>query len=246
MLLNSKWHAFKKLTSETPRFYICTKMDKVINLGIPHVGELIFESINTPELLQCTLVSETWKVLAENVLIKRWKGKMFEACKNGETKVVQLLLERCSSEESGLNIKDQRGQTPLMAACFFGHKDVVKLLLDHSKRIELNSKNKFGKTAFTLACKNGHKSVVKLLLDHTERNIDLNARCISGMTALMYACSHGHKDVVQLLLDHPERIELNARDDGGTTAFTWACKNGHKDVVKLLLKHSDIVDTNIY
>ena len=73
-------------------------MDKVFNLGIPHVGELIFESIDTPELIQCALVSETWKILAENVLIKRWKGKMLEACKNGLTEVVQLLLQRCSPE----------------------------------------------------------------------------------------------------------------------------------------------------
>ena len=63
-------------------------MDKVINHGIPHVGELIFESIDTPELFQCLLVSETWKVLAENVLIKRWNGKMYEARKKGKTKVV--------------------------------------------------------------------------------------------------------------------------------------------------------------
>ena len=54
-------------------------MDKIINLGIPHVAELIFESIDTPELFQCALVSETWKILAESDLIKRWKGKMLEA-----------------------------------------------------------------------------------------------------------------------------------------------------------------------
>ena len=66
-------------------------MDKVINLGVPHVSKKIFESIDTPELFQCALVSETWKILAENVLIKRWKGKMYKACKNGETKIVQLL-----------------------------------------------------------------------------------------------------------------------------------------------------------
>ena len=65
-----------------------SRIDKVINLGIPHVGELIFESIDTQGLFQFALVSETWKILAENVLIKRWKGKMFEACRNGQTKVV--------------------------------------------------------------------------------------------------------------------------------------------------------------
>ena len=127
-------------------------MDKVINFGMPHVGEQIFESIDTPGLFQFALVSETWKILAENVLIKRWKGKMFEACQNGETKIVQLLLERCSSEESGLNIKDNYGRTTLIIACQNGHKDVVQLLLDHSERIEMNARSNNGKTAFMLAC----------------------------------------------------------------------------------------------
>ena len=71
-------------------------MDKIINHGMPHVAEQIFDNIETQGLIECLKVSETWKILAENVLIKRWKGKMFEACKNGETKVVQLLLECCS------------------------------------------------------------------------------------------------------------------------------------------------------
>ena len=31
----------------------------------------------------------------------------FEACKSGETKIVQLLLERCNTEENGLKIKDK-------------------------------------------------------------------------------------------------------------------------------------------
>ena len=73
-------------------------MDKIINLGIPHVGEQIFENIETHKLIKYLKVSETWKILAENVLIKRWKGKMLLACQNGETKVVELLLKHCNSE----------------------------------------------------------------------------------------------------------------------------------------------------
>ena len=73
-------------------------MDKIINLGMPHVAEIIFESIDTPGLIKCLEVSQTWKELAGNVLVKRWTGKnkqkMLETCQNGETKVVQLLLER--------------------------------------------------------------------------------------------------------------------------------------------------------
>ena len=65
---------------------------------------------------------------------------MFEACKSGETKVVKLLLECCSPEESGLNIRDKVGWTPFMWACKNRHKDVVQLLLDNSERnIDLNA-----------------------------------------------------------------------------------------------------------
>ena len=74
-------------------------LNEVINFGIPHVGELIFESMDTSELFRCALVSETWKILAENILIKRWKRRMHEACISGETKVVQLLLENFISKE---------------------------------------------------------------------------------------------------------------------------------------------------
>ena len=106
-------------------------MEKVINLGIPHIGEQIFSSINTPDLVKYLEVSEAWKVLAQNVLMKRWKGKLFQACESGETKVVQLLLENLTCEENGLNIKDERGRTVFFCACIYGHKDIVKLLLDH-------------------------------------------------------------------------------------------------------------------
>ena len=68
------------------------------------------------------------------------------------------------------------GWTPFMWACWNGRKDVVKLFLDQSKRIELNARDNDGGTAFMLACYNGHKDVVKLLLDYPDLRIDLNAK----------------------------------------------------------------------
>ena len=203
-------------------------MEEVVNLGIPHVGEKIFESLETSELIKCLDVSRSWKVLAENVLIKRWKGerkksKMLEACRSGETKVVQHLLECCNPEEIGLNNE--------------GYKDVVQFLLNHSERIVLNARDNHGRTAFILACSKGRKDVVKLLLDHSER-IELNARDDFGRTAYMMACSKGHKDVVKLLLNHSERMVLNARDDRNKTAYIIACNNGRKDA-QFLLEHSE-------
>merc|ERR1711983_185310 len=99
-------------------------MDKVSNVGIPHADE----SIDTPGLIKSLEFSQTWKFLAGNILMKWWEGKMLEACKSGETKVVQLLLERCNSEIIDLNASNNYGWTAFMVACMRGHKDVVKLL----------------------------------------------------------------------------------------------------------------------
>ena len=65
---------------------------------------------------------------------------MYEACKNGETKVAQLLLECCNSEESGLNTKDEEEGTGFIIACNNRHRDVVQLLLDQSERIDMNAR----------------------------------------------------------------------------------------------------------
>ena len=56
-------------------------MEKIINLGMPHVGEQIFETLDTPQLVKCLEVSQTWKELAENVLVKDGKAKYLRPAK---------------------------------------------------------------------------------------------------------------------------------------------------------------------
>ena len=102
--------------------------------------------------------------------------------------------------------KDRSGWTAFMLACNNGQREVVELLLDHSKRtIDFNAKSDFGWTAIMLACRYGRKDVVKLLLEHSEGNIDFDAKCDAGCTAFMYANNQGHKDVVELLLKHAKQ-----------------------------------------
>ena len=106
-------------------------MEKVINLQIPHVGEKIFEHIETDDLIKWLKVSNNWRILAENVLLKRWKGKMMEACRDGKFEIVKLLLERTDTQ---LDTRDEHGRTSLMWACRNGHKDTVQLLLNCSDK----------------------------------------------------------------------------------------------------------------
>ena len=226
-------------------------MDSIINFGIPHIGEQIFSCLGEDDLIQCREVSQTWKILSEKALLKTWKGKMFKACETGKTEIVKLLLENYNTEESGLNVKSEYGETSFMMACKNGHKDVVKLLIDYSKvTIDLNERSNSGWTsgwtALMYACSGGHKSVVKILLDCSNGTVDLNARTDKGSTAFMWACGYGHKNIVKMLLDYSKgNIDYNARNDFRSTGFIHACSNGRKDVVKLLLEQSaEYIDFN--
>ena len=89
-------------------------MEKVINLGIPHIGEKIFKNIDTPGLIECALVSETWETLAHNVLLKRWKGRLIQACASGHVVIVRLLLDNLYPDCLELNARTVNGRTAFM------------------------------------------------------------------------------------------------------------------------------------
>jgi hypothetical protein len=158
--------------------------------------------------------------------------------------------------------------TPLGAASFNGHIDVVHLLLDHGANVNtIDKKNtpissayhgrhleimrlllKHGADAdvwcdpydlvLHQASKAGEAEVVQLLLRH---KADVNARGLLNWTPLQGASSFGHTKVVQLLLDHG--ADVNAPSDGWDAPLCIAIGSGFPEVEQLLLKHG--ADVNI-
>ena len=112
-------------------------MNSVINLGVPHLGEQIFDYIDTPTLIQFRFVSHTWKIIAENVLVNRWKDKdvlMSEEFDDDvdlqtQTIVVKLLLEHPKGNSINWNAINTEGWTPFMMACANGNSKVVQLFI---------------------------------------------------------------------------------------------------------------------
>ena len=107
-------------------------MDKVINFGIPHVAEQIFEYVNVAALLQSRLVSKTWKEIAESVVLKRWRETFVTACQIGHIDVVEQIIESSEWQTIDLNITDDHGKTGFMLACQEGRVNVIKLLLNQN------------------------------------------------------------------------------------------------------------------
>ena len=151
-------------------------MDRIVNFGIPHVGEQIFENIDTPGLIQCHMVSKKWKLFAETILMQRFRGfrqslfDIFDCKETVRAKVFEILLECSRKNEIDFNATNHRGSTLFTIACGRRYLDVIKIFLDYSDneniKMDLNARSQVtGVNAFINACLDGHTDVVKLLLD---------------------------------------------------------------------------------
>jgi len=83
-----------------------------------------------------------------------------QASMNGDVEKVISLL----GSGADINVKDQRGWTPLLWAVSRGQMDLVKLLLD--KGAVVNPKHEYGWTALKIAKAKGNKEIVGLLKAH--------------------------------------------------------------------------------
>ena len=118
-----------------------------------------------------------------------------------------------------------------MMACENGHKDVVKLLLDHPYS-DFNAKDDSGRTAFMMAFEREDKNMLKVLMNHQNSNrIDFNASDDYGTTPFTYACSCGLTGLVKLLLEHPNAKRIDFDTENG---LMLADECGHKKIMSLI------------
>ncbi|KKK20668.1 hypothetical protein ARAM_000349 [Aspergillus rambellii] len=92
--------------------------------------------------------------------------------------------------------------TSLMISSYFGHVDIVRLLLEQYTNIE--SKDTFGQTPLSWAARNGHESVIRLLL---EQNAHMESKDTYRRTPLSWAVKKGHEDIIRVLLRQNADIE---------------------------------------
>lgn len=195
-------------------------------------------------LANCQIIKPAALITQEREqLTQSW----LEAGLNGNIDIVRALIGVVD-----INVHDKNGNAALLLAAFYGHENIVKLLLEQ-RSINVNFKNKAGITALMFACIKGHENIVKLLL--ARPGINVNARSIAEdtslisdkwetfithKTALIFAAQNGHENIVKLLLAVPE-IDINAYDGLCDTAIKRAASNGHENIVKLFLNIKSIV-----
>jgi ankyrin repeat protein len=132
-----------------------------------------------------------------------------------------------------VNARDKFGWTLLTQASRYGYLDIILLLLDHGKNVNVDATNNDCNTPLHLAAQNGQFAAARLLV---ERGANVNVQNKDSCTPLHEASWHnGHPDLVLLLLEHGANLET--RNKGLSTPLQLAVKKGHLAVARLLVKH---------
>ena len=90
-------------------------MDTIINVGIPHIGEQIFQGFGIVELMRYKTVSKTWKVLIENVLhktvVEKYKSNVNAVFEYKNQAMVTNVFKILFGEDNNIdfNARDQFG-----------------------------------------------------------------------------------------------------------------------------------------
>lgn len=146
-----------------------------------------------------------------------------ELARGGDTERLAQLLQ------TGLAVDatNERGDSLLLLACYYGREDCVTLLLKHGASVDLA--NHKGQRPLTGASFKGYLGVVKQLISAGAR---LEEDDDSIKTPLMYAASFEHGAVVKQLIE--AGADINATTADGKTALDLARDNLAHSVVAIL------------
>jgi len=193
--------------------------DKVVHALITKFGHAADDVLD---------LNVTGSVVLAGHLIEGATALWAAACA-GHLKVVKTLVKAGAD----VNKVTQSHSTPLRAACYGGHTEVVRFLLSKAADVDVNLSNKFDNTCLMIAAFKGHREIVRLLLENGAK-VNAGAKC--GSTALHFAAEEGYLPIVKLLVE-VGGADVNVVDSHGRgmTPVLGAAHHCRDQVVDYLL-----------
>lgn len=208
---------------------------------------------------------KTYAILAGALLARGATYDLWVACGVGDVEGATRFIDAyedktqlCKSKEPFWGDYDN----PLVVACFQGHTEIVRLLIDAGadpdSPFEIDVAGETVKQwghPLWLAANRGHYDVVKLLL---ERGANPNTAVYASGNAVCWAYQYGHKRIADLMFQHgavadllsycltnnlPAISEILLRDTSERQELLWsAILAGNIDVVEMGLRDNPQYD----
>lgn len=150
---------------------------------------------------------------------------LFSASRQGNVPVLKEIFGLINH----LDVKDDRGYTPLIIAAYNSQYEAVKALLYAGA--DSNAADNSGNTALMGACFKGYADIAQLLITN---GADVNAVHSNGGTALMFAVMFGRNDIIKTLIDNGADVTL--KDNRGLDVVDIAFQQGNKAALDILQK----------
>lgn len=163
-------------------------------------------------------------------ILRKFKKEpdIFEAASIADIVAVENLIHQ---DPSCINSFSADGFTPLGLASFFGHEDMVKVLLAKRANPNIAANNQFKVAPIHSACAISNYEIAELLINH---GADVNAKQMQGVTPLHSAAHNGQRELVKLLLD--SGADIHAKMDNGQTPLFMAEEKGFGETADLIRK----------
>ena len=157
----------------------------------------ISKSKSKRKIIRDLLDSEEKKPRLDN---QKSKISLHQAISKGDKETVIEHIENGSD----LNLKDNKGWTPLLLALRDVHLEIAAILMKHGASVK--STNKDGVTPLHLAIQLGSMELSKAIL---ERNANINAKDKKGLTPMHYASDSefDNPDIAQFLINNGANLE---------------------------------------
>ncbi|XP_058789490.1 ankyrin repeat and SAM domain-containing protein 1A-like [Phymastichus coffea] len=175
--------------------------------------------------------------------------ELLEAARNGNVAVVDKILGQRAKRSGplaslrrgpGANVQDSSGYSALHHAALNGHKEVVKLLLQHEA--STNIVDAKGSSPLHLAAWSGNSEIVRLILSQGPSVPNVNLTTKDNETALHCAAQYGHTEVVGQLLE--AGCDPSIRNNRGESALDLAAQYGRLETVELLVRtHPELIES---
>ena len=179
-------------------------------------NQSVYEAAGKKELMQ------------KEAAVSEINAGLIQAAKDGSLADVSAAL----ASGADINMKDERGLTPLIIGAALGQTEIVKLLLE--KGADVNARdNRIGAMAIMVASDKGHVDIIKLLI---ENGADINAKDNNSSTPLMIAAEKGQVKAAKFLIENG--ADINAGNNLlGAMPIGIASDKGHVDIIKLLIEN---------